>query len=141
MKTALLAIGVLAGLLSGCTITQKVNPVAFTGSKDICIIENPAVRATFLQAYAEALQQRGYTTKTLAPSSPITACPVTSTYTANWRWDMAMYMAYAKIVVYHNGTKAGDAVYDATKGGGNMNKFIHAKDKIDELVAKLFPGQ
>lgn len=139
MKMKFLAIGILAGLLSGCAISQKVNPVAFAGAKEICIVENPAVRASFLTAYTDALHQRGFTTKTLAPSSPVNTCPVTSTYTANWRWDMALYMAYTHIVVYHDGTMVGDATYDARQGGGNMGKFIKADEKIKELVDKLFP--
>jgi hypothetical protein len=70
----------------------------------------------------------------------VNTCPVTSTYTANWRWDLAMYMAYANIKVYSNGEQSGEAVYDALRGGANMSKFVQGETKIAELVNQLFPG-
>jgi hypothetical protein len=104
------------------------------------VIENPAVRAGFVEAYKRSLATKGYTVRQLPASAAITDCPTTSTYSANWRWDLAMYMAYAEIKVYSNGQPAGQAQYDSLRGGGNMNKFIDADRKIDELVNQLFPG-
>ncbi len=126
--------------LSGCAIHQNVKPVAQLDSKSVCIVQNGNVRATFLDAYERALSNKGYEVKRLESGASLIACPVTSTYTANWRWDMAMYMAYAEIVVYKNAKPAGKATYDATRGGGNMGKFIGAEKKITELVDQLFPG-
>jgi hypothetical protein len=48
-------------------------------------------------------------------------------------------MSYAKIVVFHEGAQTGEALYDATKGGGRLDKFIDAEPKIRELVEQLFP--
>jgi hypothetical protein len=48
-------------------------------------------------------------------------------------------MSYSKIVVYSNGAKVGEAIYDATRGGGRLDKFIDAEPKIRELVEQLFP--
>jgi hypothetical protein len=76
----------------------------------------------------------------LPPSSPLTECPITSTYTANWRWDLALYMAFADIKVYNNGQQAGQATYDSLHGGANMGKFIKGEAKITELINELFPG-
>jgi hypothetical protein len=126
--------------LSGCAITQSVKPVAQFEGNQVCIVVNPAVsQAGFLVAYSRALTERGYTVRQLPAGSALTACPVTSTYTANWRWDMAMYMALADIKVYKAGTQSGEAIYNAMSGGGNMNKFIRADAKIAELVDQLFP--
>lgn len=33
-----------------------------------------------------------------------------------------------------------EAKYDSMRGGANMNKFIAADQKINELVNQLFPG-
>ena len=63
---------------------------------------------------------------------------MTSTYTANWGWDLAMYMKYAEIKVYRGVALVGLAVYDATRGGGRPDKFINAENKIRELVDELF---
>jgi hypothetical protein len=44
----LLSIGLL---LSGCSITQKVDPVPKLSVAEICIIENPDVREGFIETY------------------------------------------------------------------------------------------
>lgn len=126
--------------LSGCSITQTVNPVTPLDSNLICIINNDNARETFRDAYKLALEKKNYEVKLLASSAVIGDCSVSSTYTANWRWDMAMYMAYAEINVFKNGQKAGDAIYSSLSGGANMGKFIKAEPKINELVDLLFPG-
>jgi hypothetical protein len=126
--------------LAACAITQRVTPVERFDGKQVCIIENPAVvQAGFLVAYTQALDKKGYTVQRLAADAKITDCPVTSTYTANWRWDLALYLAFADIKVFQGGRQIGHAVYDAMGGGANMNKFIKGDEKIQELVNQLFP--
>ncbi len=126
--------------LAACAINQKVTPVESFDGKQVCIIENPAVvQAGFIVAYTQALEQKGYTVQRLAAEAKITDCPVTSTYTANWRWDLALYMSFADIKVFQAGKQTGQAVYDATRGGANMSKFIKGDEKIRELVNQLFP--
>ena len=135
----LLALVVLA---AGCSIRQDVKPVtpAQLSSKEICVRQNAEVRANFLDAYRKALESKGFTVRVLEPTAGITACPLLSTYSANWRWDLTMYMAYAEMRVYRDGNEIGKAVYDALMGGGRMDKFINADEKVRELVAQLFPS-
>jgi hypothetical protein len=139
-NTAAIALGI--SLLAGCAITQTVKPVdRFEGSQ-VCIVVNPAVsQAGFLDTYSRVLSEKGYTVKQLMAGSAVTECPVTSTYTANWRWDLGLYMAYADIKVFNKGQQTGQAVYDSRRGSGNMNKFIKGEAKIAELVNELFPGK
>lgn len=133
------AVALSIGLV-GCAIQQHVRPVDAIGDRQICVVENPAVRASFLEAFKRSLTSKGYDVRQLPASSPITACGVTSTYTANWRWDLAMYMAYAEIRVFSDGKPVGEAKYDSMGGGANMNKFIDADRKVQELVDQLFPS-
>jgi len=137
-KTVFLAL--VAAALSGCAIHQRVTPVERFSGRQVCIVDNPAVKNGFLEAYRKALIQKGYEVRVLPVSASLIECPITSTYTANWRWDLAMYMAYAEIKVYTQAKPSGQVVYDALKGGANMNKFISADKKIAELVNQLFPG-
>lgn len=127
-------------LLAGCAINQSVTPVGGLEVREICIVDNPAVRATFLEALRKAVAAKGYTVRVLPANSPLRECPVTVTYTANWRWDLALYMAYAEINVFKAGAPAGKAVYDSLGGGANMGKFISAEDKVNELVNQLMAG-
>ncbi|WP_296001665.1 Sbal_3080 family lipoprotein [Rugamonas sp.] len=126
--------------LSGCAIQQTVKPVEHFADQQVCVIENPAVREGFVESYRHALETKGYVARQLPATASIIECPITSTYTANWRWDLAMYMSYADIKVYNNGKPIGEAVYDSRHAGGNMGKFINADHKITELVDQLFPG-
>jgi hypothetical protein len=129
-------------LLAGCAINQTVKPVEpFVGTQ-VCIVVNSAVsQAGFLATYSRILTEKGFAVRQLSPGSAVTECPVTSTYTANWRWDLGLYMAFADIKVFSNGRQSGQAVYDAMGGGANMNKFIKGETKIAELVNQLFPGR
>ena len=133
------AVALSIGLV-GCAIQQHVRPVEAIADRQICVIDNPAVRASFVEAYKRSLTGKGYEVRQVPASTPITGCGTTSTYSANWRWDLAMYMAYAEIRVFSGGKQVGDAKYDSMGGGANMNKFIDADRKIQELVDQMFPG-
>lgn len=137
-KRALMALACLLGL-SACAIKQEVRRAGALTEREICVTQNAAVRKTFEESLNRSLRNQGYVVKSVPGDSAITACPVTITYTANWRWDLAMYMAYAEIRVFNTGREEGRAIYDSTRGGGNMGKFIDAEKKIDELVRELVP--
>ncbi len=130
---------ILGLMISACTINQKVQPVSLLVGKDVCIVENPAVRSGFLSEFQRELVRKGYKVKLLSPGSGVGDCETTSIYLAKWSWDLAIYMAYASIKVYKNGVLEGEALYDATGGGANMSKFIDGETKVRELVNQLFP--
>lgn len=134
----MLALLTLAGL-SACAIKQDVRPVAALDAQQICVVNNAEVRKGFEEALFRSLRGQGYEVRPIPASSSITACPVTLTYTASWRWDLALYMAYAEIRVFKAGQEGGRAIYDSTRGGGNMGKFIDADKKVDELTRQLLP--
>lgn len=125
--------------LGACAISQNVRPVALSPQAEVCIIRNADVRPGFHAAIEQSLVQRGYTTRTLEAGASPQSCPTVMTYTANWTWDMTMYLVYARMDVYQNGQPAGEAVYNARGGGYNMGKYISADEKVAELVAELFP--
>jgi len=133
-------ISVLAlSLLSACSITQTIDPVSQLGTNEVCIIENPPVREGFLVELQRNLRSKGADVRVIDPGASVAACPVVVTYLARWSWDLTIYMSYAEIVVYEDGARAGRALYDATKGGGRLDKFVDAEPKIRELVDQLFP--
>lgn len=59
------------------------------------------------------------------------------TYTANWAWDMAMYLTYFDAMLMEEGRIIGRAQYDARGGGGNMGKFGKTAEKIRPLLIEL----
>ncbi len=139
MITRIIASFAAVFALSACAISQNVRPVALAPQAEVCIIRNADVRPGFLDAIERSIAQRGYTTRTLEAGASPQACPTVMTYTANWTWDMTMYLVYARMDVYQNGAPAGEAVYNARTGSANMGKYINAEEKVAELVAELFP--
>lgn len=130
-------------VLQACTIQQNIQPVSagVVAGPEICVIENADVRPGFLAEYRRVLTERGYTVKMISANASVNDCPTTSTYIARWSWDLTIYMSYARIVVFHGGEQSGEAIYDATKGGARLAKFVNAEPKIRELVEQLFPIQ
>ena len=126
--------------ICGCSITQTVTPVENMLTNEVCIIENPAVREGFLPELKSVLQSKNAQVRLLSPEATTTDCPVVATYVARWSWDLTIYMSYVEITVFRNGVIAGNALYDATKGGGRLDKFVDSEPKIRELVNELFPS-
>ena len=131
----------LTTLLSACTITQQVNPVAVPLGSEVCIIENAEVRAGFVEEVRSTLASNGYRFKMMPSDAQVSDCEITMTYTARWSWDLTIFMSYARLQIFRKGIAVGDAVYDSTRGSGNMSKFIDAEPKIRELVTQLLPPQ
>ncbi|QIR16264.1 hypothetical protein HBH39_15735 [Shewanella aestuarii] len=123
--------------LSACSIKQKIDPIEVTSSTEVCIVENKDVRQGFLEEFKKVLQQKKIKYRLIQELDAQNGCEWTATYTANWAWDLALYMVYAEIKVFHQGRLDGEAIYDARMGGANMNKFIDAEPKIRELVEQL----
>lgn len=139
-RRTFLGAAALGMILTGCTITQNVTPTSLAGDEVVCLIENPKVREGFVAEVQHALRDGGIRYQMLPASASPYDCPVAMTYTARWSWDLTIYMSYAHMQVFRNGRPEGSALYDATKGSGNMGKFIDAEPKIREMVAQLFPG-
>lgn len=131
----------MALLVSGCSIKQQVDPASLNSAlpPDICLIPGKGVREGFTTAYGDALTNKGFSVRTLHAGANPSQCPLSTTYTGNWSWDLALYMSYADIRVFERGQQVGKAVYDARSGSGRLDKFISAESKIAELANKLFP--
>mgnify|MGYP003659419393 CR=1 FL=1 len=91
----------------------------------------------FLKEFKSTLSARGIQHRVVSERNVPESCEWTATYVAKWTWDLALYMSYAEIKIFHNGNLDGEAIYDSTRGGGNMGKFIDAEPKIQELVNEL----
>ncbi|AZQ12225.1 Sbal_3080 family lipoprotein [Shewanella khirikhana] len=133
----IIALALFASLLGGCSIKQHVDPANINQQATVCVLENPDVREGFLQEVEKVLREKQINYQVVKELDASNNCEWTATYTANWAWDLALYMVYAEIKVYHQGKLDGQAIYDARMGGANMNKFIDAEPKIRELVEQL----
>lgn len=138
MKGVFLTGFVLVLVLTGCSITTSVKPVGEGKVTGLCIKKNPRVHMEgFLPELEVQIRSHGVATRTFESELPAD-CRQHMEYTANWKWDMAMYLEYAELRVYENSNLIGEAIYNARMGGANMSKFGHTKEKLKPLVDELF---
>lgn len=141
MRAASLLLLFASLAISGCSIKQTVTPASLSAAlaPEICTIPSLGLRAGFNTTYQQLLREKGFKTRQLSPGSSPDRCPLSTTYTGTWRWDLLLYMNHADIRVYEDGRQVGQAEYDARWGGGRPDKFISAENKIAELTHQLFP--
>jgi len=125
-------------VLGSCAIAQHVEPTEFSQGAELCIVENKEVKEDFLSAIKSVLDSKQIRYVIIDATTSSARCEWSMTYVANWRWDLAMYLAFAKFQVYRDGALDGEALYDSTAGGANMGKFIDAEAKVRELLEQLF---
>lgn len=137
------SIALICLALVACAIHQRVIPLDPEDLREVCIIENPAVRSGFLREYRRVLEVRGYVVRLIPEGSPASSCPLTSSYNARWSydwfWTSGVYMSLAEIHVFRDGGFAAQAVYDSRNAPINPLRIIDAEPKIEELVEALFP--
>ena len=133
-----LALFLLAFIVSGCSISRHVVPVDSTVSvNNIYVLNNEKVHMDGMnQELVNQFQSLGFESQLYEGDKPAEAIH-TFTYTANWAWDMAMYLVYFRGTLYEEGRVIGEVEYDAKMGGANMNKFGKTKDKIQPLLTEL----
>lgn len=129
---------VLGIAVTGCSISTRVKPVEQASIAKVCIQENPKVMMDgFLPELRSQIAGYGIETRTYTGATPAD-CPYHLQYTANWQWDLAMYLTYAELKVFDHTDLIGEAVYDARQGGANMNKFGTTAEKLRTLTEPLF---
>lgn len=125
-------------ILSGCVIHKTVNPVTDHEITELCIEQNKDV---FMEGFHPELvtqiETMGIKTHTYETQRP-KSCTFFLEYTANWAWDLAMYLVYADIRVYDSNQLIGKAEYNARSGGGRLDKFGTTAEKIRPLLSQLF---
>jgi hypothetical protein len=143
-KVLIVVVLIFYSLLLGCSVKYSAHPLTDfdVQSSEICVVEDKDINEEFLPAYRSALENKGFVVRILSPGSDINSCLLTSTYTGSWSWDFVMYMASAEIIIYKNGIKAGDALFDAPKAGTALTTEIYdsTEVKIAKMVDQLFPG-
>jgi hypothetical protein len=137
MNTQALSLAVVVLALSGCSISQTIDPIKTPISR-VCVHENPKVLMDEFQPEMEKqIQEKGFQTESYKDEQP-NDCSHRLEYTANWAWDMAMYLTYADIQVFDRTGLAGRAVYDARSGSGRLDKFGRTAEKMKPLIDELF---
>ncbi len=129
---------VVLALGSGCAISKNVQAVQ-SGTKIQTIYVAHNERVLMKDCTNEIVRQLnalGFEAKRYDGERPPEAKHYI-TYTANWNWDMAMYLTYFRGTLYEDGRVLGEAEYDAKMGGANFNKFGKTAEKLRPLLTEL----
>jgi hypothetical protein len=129
-------LGVVA-LLPACAIHQIIDPIEDETIREVCVVQNKAVREEFLTALTEAIEKHDISTR-VVQESEAGNCGYKVTYTARWGWDFTIYLLYADIRVWKGDQKIGESEYDSSAGGIRLDKWVNAEKKVHELVDGLF---
>lgn len=123
---------------TSCSIVKNVTPVQTGKTIDKIYVErNKNVKMDGLHPEVlEQLKSLGFQTATYEGAPPPEAV-YTFVYTANWNWDLAMYLTYFQGTLMENGKVLGRAEYDSRRGSGNMAKFGKTAEKIRPLLMDL----
>lgn len=123
--------------LTQCT-HSRVSPVGNGQAiQKVYIVKNDKVHMSgLLPEMDKQIQAMGYATEIVAEE------PVTNvhylTFTANWKWDVAMYLSYFKATLHEGPRIVGTGEYDARFAGLALTKFGHTDDKIRPVLLRLF---
>jgi hypothetical protein len=124
--------------MTGCSISQTIDPLEPAQVSQVCVLDNKDIFMDGFQPEVQRqIEEKHIPTKVYTGPRPA-ECSHYFEYTANWQWDMAMYLTYAEFRVYDAKGLAGSAFYDARNGGGRLDKFGHTADKIRPLIDQLF---
>jgi hypothetical protein len=143
--TFLFTLPVLVSLLSGCAISRNVVPVDSTVTiSKIYVLQNDKVHMEeLIDVLVKQLEEMGFESESYSGDRPVDAKHY-MTFTANWNWDMAMYLTYFRATLYEEGRVLGEVEYDAKMGGANMGKFGKTAEKtrplLEELLQKVRRG-
>lgn len=125
-------------LLSGCSITQNVNPARTDRPVDTIYVEyNRDVQMSEIHGViADEIRRQGFEASIYRGERPEEAVHY-FTFTANWGWDLAVYLSYFHGQLFEDGEPVGLVEYDARQGGGTMEKFGPTEEKVRPLIREL----
>lgn len=134
MKNLLLALSCL--FLTQCNSIQVTPVSSGTSIQKVHIVRNDKVHmAGMLPEIEKQIQAMGYPTEIV--SAPPAGNAHYLTFSANWRWDMAMYLSYFKATLHEGPSIIGTCEYD-TGAGYDLGKFGHTDEKIRPVLLQLF---
>lgn len=135
-----LTLAILCLLSAGCAISEHVVPVDSTENiSKVYVRYNDKVHMEGMNdELVRQFRALGFGSELFTGDTPEGAIH-TFTYTANWTWDLAMYLTYFRGTLYENGRVLGETEYDARSGGANLSKFGPTASKIEPLLKEMMP--
>ena len=120
------------------TTTVSGGLPAGTKISKLAIVNNNDIHMAGLQPeMVRQIREMGIATEVV--DAPPSGNDYYLTYTANWSWDLAMYLRYFKANLHQGPVQIGSVEYNTS--GADMNKFGHTDAKIRPLLRQLLLGE
>lgn len=131
-------------LAFSCATLCQCNSVRVTGGAPnppvtkLAIVKNDK---TFMEEMEPEIvkQVREMGIETTLVDAPPPGDGYVMTYTANWAWDLAMYLRYFKADLHRGPTRVSSVEYRTS--GYDMNKFGRTENKVRPLLRQLLLGE
>ncbi len=135
MNKFLLVLGCF--LLCQCKSVDLSGPVPNPPVTHLAVVNNEDVHMDdFQPAMVEQIRAMGIQT------TVVTTLPANTdylTYTANWAWDLGMFLRHFRATLHRSGSPLRSVVYQ--NGGLDLSKFGEAPDKIRSPMRQLLLGR
>lgn len=125
-------------VLAGCGKIHTSHHAApgINQAPQICIIEHSKTRESFLHAMESWLDRERISHKRLVSTASVDTCPWVLTYYGRWSWDLAIFLADAKITAWQQGKLAGTVSLKV--GQWDTYKFEDGEVRVHKLMDMLF---
>lgn len=130
--------GLFVAVLAGCAGPKYIGSVIEdVGNTEIVIINDKETRSGFQKAMEDWLNSHNYEYVVAPDSSKHDLDKLSLEYVGLWSWDLAIFLADARITAYHKGQKVGEVKYKASNNF-NFSKFGNGAERIKHMMDVLF---
>jgi hypothetical protein len=130
--------GLLVAILAGCSGPKYIgSAIEDVSSAEIVIINDVETRSGFQDAMQDWLFSHNYKFVIKPDGSKHDLDKISLEYVGLWSWDMAIFLADARITAYHKGQQVGEVKYKASNNF-NFSKFGDGAERIKHMMDVLF---
>ena len=133
---------ILAYIIVGSVTTfaqaeTNIKVIEYDDVNHICIKSNPKVKENFEKELTQQLNDMNIKTMGLAGAFA-GECEYELHYTANWSWQVALYVSYIELKVIRNRSIVGYATYSTRDSITPIGKLGSTAARISELLEAMF---
>ncbi len=134
----ILLCGLFVAVLTGCAGPQYMGSgIEDLDSPEIFLIRDKETRSGFQNAMVDWLISHNYKFVLAPDGSEHDLDKLSLEYVGLWSWDMAIFLADARITAYHKGQRVGEVKYKASNNF-NFSKFGTGEERVKSMMDVLF---
>lgn len=129
-------------MMLGCAIHSTVKPLPSGTEIDVIYLEENenVLMEGLLEEIKHQISSMGFDVVVVSSGELPADARYRMTFTANWKWDVAMNLMYFRAELFADRRLLGLASYDARSGGASLGKFGATAEKIRPVLREMFQG-